>query len=196
MASLLRFLAVWIVVPLVAFQRSQGKSINSFAGPYIVYVNTFEMCPSDGTHTSHLRLSHFNPARPFSRQTLTGNVTLRKDFTDNYMIFVDLATRSNNQWKENAFIMNFPKVGCSTWREQVPEFFHFFANISGASEDKNKPCRIPAGEYIFKNEPMKWRTPNFKVMPYGRYRMRIKIRDGPTVVGCNELDCEAIPRPS
>ncbi|XP_034232282.1 uncharacterized protein LOC117640127 isoform X2 [Thrips palmi] len=141
---------------------------------------------------------HFNPVRPFDNQILSGNMTFRVDVMDNHWTFVDFAVRSNNQWKENAFIMNFPKTGCSSLRENVPDFFRIIAKYSGASTDKAVPCRVPAGRYIFSNEPVNWTFPHFPVMPYGHYRIRARARPSSTstrINFCMILDVEAIPKP-
>ncbi|XP_034238092.1 uncharacterized protein LOC117643358 [Thrips palmi] len=145
-----------------------------------------------------IRASHFNPARPYDLQTISGNLTFKEDMRDNYWSRVDLAVRSNNQWKENAFVFNFPKLGCTAIREHAPDFFRVVAKYSGAPTDKAIPCVIPAGVYVVKNESVSWTFPNFPVIPYGRYRFRVTSRSSSTSrtpVLCLEVDCEAIPKP-
>ena len=55
-----------------------------------------------------------------------------------------MAQRSNNEWKENALVFNFPNVGCTALREHIPDLFRVAAKLSGAPMDKKMPCVIPA----------------------------------------------------
>lgn len=52
-------------------------------------------------------------------------------------IRVTLASRSNNQWKENAFVLNFKNKACSEWRTNMPDFCRKLFKMA----DKG-PCRI------------------------------------------------------
>ncbi|XP_034232281.1 uncharacterized protein LOC117640127 isoform X1 [Thrips palmi] len=186
------------LLPLLTLDCVSGRNIHWYAGPYLGFVHQFEVCPSVERVVLIFRISHFNPVRPFDNQILSGNMTFRVDVMDNHWTFVDFAVRSNNQWKENAFIMNFPKTGCSSLRENVPDFFRIIAKYSGASTDKAVPCRVPAGRYIFSNEPVNWTFPHFPVMPYGHYRIRARARPSSTstrINFCMILDVEAIPKP-
>ncbi|XP_034256781.1 uncharacterized protein LOC117654311 [Thrips palmi] len=146
-----------------------------------------------------VRPSHFNPSRPFDRQTLTGYFKPKVNVTNNNWARVDLAVRSNNQWKDNAFVLNFRNSACSTMREHVPDFFRIVAKHSGATTDTKAPCVIPAGHFAFKNESVAWTFPSFPVMPYGRYKFRAtggfsKSTAHPSF--CVAVDCEVIPKPS
>lgn len=49
-----------------------------------------------------------------------------------------LDSRSNNQWKENAFVFNLP-AACSAIREHIPDLFRvMFGGLS-----KRGPCHVP-----------------------------------------------------
>ncbi|XP_034246777.1 uncharacterized protein LOC117648375 [Thrips palmi] len=197
--SLFRLLLVGTLVPtLNLVNQARSKSINTFAGPYIAIIHKLDSCPSDGTLQLNTRVSHFNPSRPYDLPIFTGNATLKEDLRDNYWSRADLAVRSNNQWKENAFIFNFPKQGCTAIREQVPDFFRVLAKLSGASTDKGTPCVVPAGVYLLKNEMVNLTFPNFPVIPYARYRFKVTAshsRNFDTPLLCLAVDCEAIPKP-
>ncbi|XP_034231875.1 uncharacterized protein LOC117639920 isoform X2 [Thrips palmi] len=198
--SLLLPIVVWSVL-LLPLDHVQSKAIKTFAGPYIAFGHTFDVCPSENLHVLNIRASHFNPFRPFELQVLVGNATFREDMMDNFWSQVHMAVRSNNQWKENAFVFNFPNVGCSAIRDHVPDLYRMLAKQSGASMDKTVPCRLPAGVWPFKNEPVNWSFPNFPIMPYGRYKFRVSARsnsnkDLRSLSACLEVDCEVIPRPS
>ncbi|XP_034251882.1 uncharacterized protein LOC117651715 [Thrips palmi] len=190
---------IWtILAPLLTFDHVRSKRLNTFAGPFIAYAHAWDLCPSDGSIEMTLRSSHFNPLKPSERQTVSGNVSFKIDYTDQFWSHADLALRSNNQWKENAFLFQFRKMGCSGIRDQIPDFFRVLAKHSGASMDRREPCVLPAGHYILKNEPVNWTFPNFPVMPYGRYRLRIRsrtARDSPVTRFCILVDCEVIPKP-
>ncbi|XP_034238324.1 uncharacterized protein LOC117643504 [Thrips palmi] len=194
---LLPFILLWTIGPLLALGNVRSKNINNFAGPYIAFGHKFDPCPSDGTIEVLIRASHFNPARPYDLQTISGNLSSKEDMKDNYWSRVEMAVRSNNQWKDNAFIFNFPRLGCTAIREQVPDLFRIIAKHSGAPTDKAAPCVIPAGVYVLKNESVSWTFPNFPVIPYGRYRFRVTSRSitSRTTLLCLEVDCEAIPKP-
>ncbi|XP_034240133.1 uncharacterized protein LOC117644631 [Thrips palmi] len=159
-------------------------------------MNTYTSCPSDGSAVVHLRASHFRPARPYDLQVITSNLSLTRDVEDNFWLYLDLAVRNNNEWKENAFIVKFANIGCTTIRDQAPGIYGIIAKSTGAPTDKNKRCFIPKGQYDV-NGPVNWTLPNFPIMPYGRYRIHLRARGDPNspVRYCAIVDCEAIPKP-
>lgn len=56
-------------------------------GPYIIYVEKMEMCERDhGASSTYIRVSHFKPAKPYQKQTLTGNITAINDFNDTFWV--------------------------------------------------------------------------------------------------------------
>ena len=60
-------------------------------GPYIAYADQF--WDIGGNHSGisfYLRVSHFNPFKPYELQRLTGNVTLRQTITDDNLWGRDL----------------------------------------------------------------------------------------------------------
>ncbi|XP_034248649.1 uncharacterized protein LOC117649738 [Thrips palmi] len=135
----LRSVSLCMLLLLLYCDYGHCKPLNTFAGPFIAYAHRFDTCPSDGTFVYNVRVSHFNPAKPFERQTVTGNASMKEDMND------------------------------SMW-----------------------------GRFTVDNEPVSWEFPKFKVMPYGHYRLTIKM--GPItsreVQLCCVVDCEVIPRPS
>ncbi|XP_034237549.1 uncharacterized protein LOC117643017 [Thrips palmi] len=130
MPSLRPFQEVWALALLLAFDHAQSKQINSFAGPFIAYGYRADHCPSEIVSFS-LRVTHFNPQRPYDPQFLSGELTFQEDYGDYYMTSFTLDKRSNNQWKDNFFILKFPNVGCSVMRNQIPDLFRIFAKHSG-----------------------------------------------------------------
>ncbi|XP_034245818.1 uncharacterized protein LOC117647935 [Thrips palmi] len=199
MSSILPSIVMWTLVPLLISDHVRCKNINTYAGPFIAYVHSATMCPSDRTISHFVRFSHFNPVRPFDLQKMWGNVTFNLNFTDNFWSRIDWALRANNQWKENFYIMDFPKTGCSALRDHIPDLFRTLAKLSGAPTDKRTACVIPAGFYEFINEPVSWLLPPLTVLPYGRYRVRMKSRTDSdsraTSRLCLEVDCEFVPKP-
>ncbi|XP_034239385.1 uncharacterized protein LOC117644225 [Thrips palmi] len=167
---------------LSVLQQVQSKYINSFAGPFIVVAHTIEPCPSDGSVVLMLRPSHFYPARPFDRQTLTGQMWSKHNLTDNLLAHVDMAVRSNNQWKDNAFVFKFPNSGCSVLRDHLPDMWRIMGHV------------------VVKNESVSWTFPHFPVMPYGRYKFRVVTRfmnkAAAIPLSCLTVDCEIIPKPT
>ncbi|XP_034248324.1 uncharacterized protein LOC117649548 [Thrips palmi] len=146
------------LVLLLAFGHVQSKQINTFAGPYIAYGVQPICCPSENEQFS-LRLSHFNPQRPYDPQMISGYLTFKEDFGDGYMTSVAIDKRSNNQWKENFFLMKFSNMGCSAMRNQIPDLYRIFVETTGAPKSKKVPCVIRAGHYIWKNESVNWNFP-------------------------------------
>ncbi|XP_034240745.1 uncharacterized protein LOC117644986 [Thrips palmi] len=125
-------------------------------------------------------------------------MTFRRNIEDDFWLYVDLALRNNNEWKENAFMIKFPNVGCTALRDQAPSVFGIIAKSTGAPTDKKERCFIPKGQYDV-NGPVNWTFPNFPIMPYGRYRLHLRTLGDPykdpIVRYCAILDCEIIPRP-
>lgn len=65
-----------------------------------------------------------------------------------------LAVRSNNEWKENAFVFNLPGGACSIVREHIPSFFSIVTEYQPDIRDKRVPCvfkpvRATAGGQIY-----------------------------------------------
>ncbi|XP_034240132.1 uncharacterized protein LOC117644630 [Thrips palmi] len=195
------FLLVGVLL-LNGVDQVRSKAIHTFAGPFIAFAHTIDPCPSDGIAEVFIRPSHFNPIRPFEKQTLQGYMRSSYNVSDDLLAHVDMAIRSNNQWKDNAFVFNFPNSGCTALREHLPDMYRIVAKYTGAPLDKKKPCIIPGGYFDFKNETISWTFPHFPVMPYGRYKFRISARHMSVVKTttvphfCVYADCEIIPKPT
>ncbi|XP_034249876.1 uncharacterized protein LOC117650509 isoform X1 [Thrips palmi] len=169
---------VWAGTLLLAFNHVQGKYIQSFSGPYIMFLRSMTSCPSDGTVDLHVRVTHFKPSRPFDLQILTANLSLKMDVEDNFWLYGDMAKRANNQWKENALKWKFPNVGCSAIRAQAPGVFSLISKATGASADKNERCFIPKGDFHVTG-PLNLTLPNFPILVYARDRVHVQARQDP-----------------
>ncbi|KAE8739800.1 hypothetical protein FOCC_FOCC014692 [Frankliniella occidentalis] len=166
-----------------------AKNIPTFAGPWIADVKRVYACDHP---KNELRLrsniTHFNPARPFAPQTLTAFANFTHDLDDSQWARGKVDIRSNNQWKENAFVLNFRNRACTAAKENLPpelaQYFHL-----------GTPCVSKAGTHnIVVN--MTWRYVNFPVMPYGTYRA--EFSSGPPAsdwISCVGFIGKIIPKP-
>ncbi|XP_034251803.1 uncharacterized protein LOC117651667 isoform X2 [Thrips palmi] len=107
-------------------------------------VKRFCPCSDNDTEAQHdastLRFSHFNPAKPYEPQTVTGTLTIPFDLDDSYWVSVRVDKRANNQWKKNYFVLNrFPVGFCSTVRTNIPEGF---ARVLGPKSLTGR-CNVP-----------------------------------------------------
>ncbi|XP_034236947.1 uncharacterized protein LOC117642645 [Thrips palmi] len=169
-----------------------GDQYTSFAGPFLAYVHRLYPCQTNGSTTLHIRASHFNPAKPWMKQTLTGNTSMTFTITDVYWGRARMDVRSNNQWKENAFVFKLPGGACSILRGNIPSLFRILYN--GVAADPKSPCRIPKGTYEFEDEPVDWVFPNAPIMPYGFYRFLGSFGLGSTIETCITAECQIIPK--
>ena len=55
-------------------------------GPFVANVHTLDECESDGTYVFKLRVSHFNPSRPYLLQNMSGTLKAREDFDDSLWV--------------------------------------------------------------------------------------------------------------
>ncbi|XP_034238519.1 uncharacterized protein LOC117643634 isoform X1 [Thrips palmi] len=171
-----------------------GKAINSYAGKYIVYADTFYMCDSESLWDWNFRVSHWNPAKPNELQRLTGwfNATVHS-LTDASWVNVVLDVRANNMWKENAFVFKFPNMACTSVKKQIPEFWNVVLKLPR----NEKVCRIPPKLYELHDEPIAWFFPSFPVMPYGNYRFRLTMGPpGKPAMSCLAAECHIVPKMS
>ncbi|XP_052124715.1 uncharacterized protein LOC127749667 [Frankliniella occidentalis] len=184
-----------VVVALTSQLRVNGGVINSFAGPYIVYVERFYHCgpPYDKLPWKwNFHITRFNPKTPKEIQRLNGNITAGNGTYDNAgWAKLNLDIMSNNQWKENNFIFEFKKRGCQNMKDHVPFVYEAFFNKG--KESKNAECKIEPGFYDIKNAAMTWVFPKFPVMPYGHYRARF-IAGNKIPFGCWVAESRVIPR--
>ncbi|XP_026283711.1 uncharacterized protein LOC113210098 isoform X3 [Frankliniella occidentalis] len=116
-----------VLLTLLLFQEGNPrKIINSVIGPYIAYGERFYMCEPNNRLLPcrwNIRASHFNPYKPKELQRLTGNVTSTVTVNDDCWAKVVVDVRSNNQWKENAFVFNFNDGACRVLKENIPAFY-------------------------------------------------------------------------
>ncbi|XP_052129906.1 uncharacterized protein LOC113207100 isoform X2 [Frankliniella occidentalis] len=176
------------LVNLVAQHNSQLSNWLNL-GPWIADVKRVYACDHP---KNELRLrsniTHFNPARPFAPQTLTAFANFTHDLDDSQWARGKVDIRSNNQWKENAFVLNFRNRACTAAKENLPpelaQYFHL-----------GTPCVSKAGTHnIVVN--MTWRYVNFPVMPYGTYRA--EFSSGPPAsdwISCVGFIGKIIPKP-
>ncbi|XP_052122250.1 uncharacterized protein LOC127749169 [Frankliniella occidentalis] len=183
-----------VLLALVCQEGNPGKVIHSVIGPYIAYSERFYMCEPNSSllpWTLNLRGSHFNPYKPKKLQLLTGNVTGVNVLLDKHgwtKIILDI--RSNNQWKENAFVFNFNKKGaCQVCKEQGPNFYKQIFK----GEDKGA-CIIQPGVYEANNTPVDWINPKVPLMPYGSYRFRLTFGNAENLYACWVIHAKTIPK--
>ncbi|XP_026287640.2 uncharacterized protein LOC113212972 [Frankliniella occidentalis] len=179
---------------LVFQEGSHRKVINSLIGPYIAYGERFYMCEPNGSllpWTWYLRGSHFNPYKPKVLQLMTGNVTGVVPFDDRGWTKIVVDLRSNNQWKENAFVFNFNKRGpCSVCKEHVPSAFKQFL-LKGEDEGA---CPRPPGVYEVNDTAVGWTFPSVPIIPYGTYRFRVTFGIAENLHGCWVADAKTVPK--
>ncbi|XP_052128318.1 uncharacterized protein LOC113205824 isoform X4 [Frankliniella occidentalis] len=175
-------------------QAVHGKGINSMIGPYTAYGERFYMCEPDNRPLPwrwHFRATHFNPYKPKELQRLTGNVTTTiGTFDDNCWMKVIVDARSNNQWKENAYIFNFRKNACRVLKENAPGFYE---QVLKKREVKGV-CAFNPGVYEADNAPIDWSFPNVPILPYGQYRFRVMVGRDKTLNACWAADARTIPK--
>ncbi|KAK3914354.1 Succinyl-diaminopimelate desuccinylase [Frankliniella fusca] len=111
----------------------------------------------------------------------------------NCQMHIVLDVRSNNVWKENAFIFDFKDKACSVAQKNIPGFFKLFF---GAIVQKKGSCSVDPGVYVADQQPIDWTFPTFPVMPYGYYRFRLTAGTGKVKAMCFMCECHVIPRAS
>ncbi|KAJ1523171.1 hypothetical protein ONE63_001062 [Megalurothrips usitatus] len=99
-------------------------------------------------------------------------------------------SRSNNQWKENAFVLHSKTMACTLAQANVPDVARiFFRGIK---------CPIPAVCTNFTNkfidEPVAFVFPNAPIMPYGIWRFRTLSGLGGDTIGCWVVEAVTIPK--
>ncbi|XP_034238461.1 uncharacterized protein LOC117643598 [Thrips palmi] len=172
-----------------------GKAINSYAGKYIVYTDTFYMCDSENTWYWNLKTTHWNPAKPSELQRISGWVNATgPSLTDGSWVNIIMDARANNQWKQNAFVFKFPNGACTTIKKQIPEFWNVVLKLPRS--DKT-PCSIPPQFYEVNDEAIAWLFPSVPIMPYGMYRFRLTGGPpGKPAMGCFVVECHVVPKMS
>ncbi|XP_052124758.1 uncharacterized protein LOC127749672 [Frankliniella occidentalis] len=189
-------MSAFIFVVVVLAHTSQrvicGTTIYSAIGPYRAFTERFYECnPHPRPWRWHFRTTRFNPYKPKEIQLLTGNITLgNKSFDDSLPITVILDTRSNNQWKENAFIFTFKSRACTTIKTNIPVLYEQLFK----KREINGVCSHQPGVYEVNNAPVEWIFPNFPMMPYGFYKFKIKFGTAENLIMCGVVECRIIPR--
>ncbi|XP_026286009.1 uncharacterized protein LOC113211750 isoform X2 [Frankliniella occidentalis] len=183
--------AVALMFPAVI----HGKVINSVIGPYIAYGERFYMCEPDNRPLPwrwFLRATHFNPLKPKELQRVTGNVTATSGtLDDSGWVKVIVDTRSNNQWKENAYVFKFNNRACQTVKVNAPGIYEQLLKkreVKGA-------CMFKAGVYEINDAPVDWSFPNVPILPYAQYRFRLMIGNAETLNACWVAEARVIPKP-
>ncbi|XP_052128220.1 uncharacterized protein LOC127748621 isoform X2 [Frankliniella occidentalis] len=117
----------------VSISRDDGPSQptrihKTCQGPWTANVERFSMCEEPNRPLYwrwFFRTSHYNPQKPTELQLLTGNKTGRDvPYDDSLWMKISFAVWSNNQWKENSFVMYFQDKACSNIRDNLfPDFY-------------------------------------------------------------------------
>ncbi|KAJ1519773.1 hypothetical protein ONE63_005029 [Megalurothrips usitatus] len=174
------------------------KLMSLSQGPFIAYTDAFTQC-NDGewNHRTQvfIQSTRFSPQRPLVLQKLSGNMTmtgLSKPVDDSHWAYVRLDSRFNSEWKQNAFIFNFPSGACSALRDHIPDFGRV---VFGQEFMDHQPCKIPAKVHMFESEPINWTFPKFPIMPYGHWRFHFTLGQAADTHMCFNVECHTIPRP-
>ncbi|XP_034250256.1 uncharacterized protein LOC117650765 [Thrips palmi] len=163
-------------------------------------VKRFLICSENdtswGQNSSSLRFGHFNPAKPYAPQIVTGTFAVPFDLDDSFWISARIAKRANNQWKKNYFVLNrFPVGFCSTARSNIPDCFAKLFKPKSMTGH----CSIPKGAYNLDHESIHWCLANYPTMPYGSYLMSLTGQQlvngvaGNTFQLCTEFDMTPQP---
>ncbi|XP_026292137.2 uncharacterized protein LOC113216609 [Frankliniella occidentalis] len=189
---IMAFLLV-VLQALMFYDGIHGKVMKSLIGPYIVYADYFNNCEPNLPSTWFLRATHFNPRKPKELQVLSGNWTVSFMFDANTWMKSVVDVRSNNQWKENAFVLNFKNNACRALKENAPEIYN---QVFKQAEDKGAHCALKPGTYEVNNTRAVWNFPNLPVMPYGHYRYRSWFGKPEKVYyGCWVAEAWVVPKP-
>ncbi|XP_026283710.1 uncharacterized protein LOC113210098 isoform X1 [Frankliniella occidentalis] len=182
-----------VLLTLLLFQEGNPrKIINSVIGPYIAYGERFYMCEPNNRLLPcrwNIRASHFNPYKPKELQRLTGNVTSTVTVNDDCWAKVVVDVRSNNQWKENAFVFNFNDGACRVLKENIPAFYKQV--LKGKDEGG---CTIPPGVYEVNNTPVDWSFPKVPLLPYGSWRFRLTFGKAENLYACFVINAKNVPK--
>ena len=76
-------------------------------------------------------------------------------------MYVQVDKRANNQWKQNYFVLNFPKGACSTLRVNSRDFYRVMFKLD---PDLPGPCVIPAVSIVAGNTTT-WRSHHLIPIP-------------------------------
>ncbi|XP_052128426.1 uncharacterized protein LOC113214744 isoform X2 [Frankliniella occidentalis] len=110
-------------------------SINSFAGPFNVWIERADPCYEDDKRL-HIKFSHYNPSKKFEPQVWNGIVNLTRAVDDTWWIKAPFSIRNNNQWKKNAIVLTALRNGCSGARSVMP------SDLQELTTKRGTPCRF------------------------------------------------------
>ncbi|XP_052129807.1 uncharacterized protein LOC127750993 [Frankliniella occidentalis] len=180
------------LLALLCQKGTHSKAINSFAGPYTLYTERFYMCELNRSFPAwgwHFRTTRFNPYKPREIQLLTGNLTVSQPMDDSSWGKIVMDVWAHDQWKENSFVFEFKNKGCTNLKQNIPSFYeHAFKK-----RETKASCIIRPGVYELNDAPVKWEYPNLPIMPYGRYRLKMKAGNTDPYC-CFMVDVRVIPK--
>ncbi|XP_052122304.1 uncharacterized protein LOC113214058 isoform X2 [Frankliniella occidentalis] len=160
--------ALVATVAVAALHAVGAKQIHNFAGPWDAWLERADMCNANADDERiQVKFSHYNPNKKFVPQTWSGFANLSREMDDSWWVKAPLAIRSNNQWKENAFVFYFPTKGCSNGRDIAPACLKPFFTKAGT------PCLIKQQVIQFRNTTMKLEFPKVPHLVYGHYRLEL-----------------------
>ncbi|XP_052129810.1 uncharacterized protein LOC113205631 isoform X2 [Frankliniella occidentalis] len=139
----------------------------------------------------YVRASHFNPQTPKELQRVTGNFCTTTALDDSLWGRANMGVRSNNQWKENAFVGYFKNSACRHLRENIPGFFN--AAFKQSTQTKGV-CSIKPGVYEVNDYPIDWTFPKIPIMPYAHYRFNVTFGKDENLYGCFVVENRVIPK--
>ncbi|XP_034232897.1 uncharacterized protein LOC117640487 [Thrips palmi] len=161
---------------LVISTAAGKKWLHSTAGPYRCIYKRMYNCPIgedgfEGATMYHIRPPRYNPFRPTDPQLLYGNITRTMPFNDTYWLKMSAAIWSNNQWKDNAIVYNYPEDACTLERKNDVNVYRL---MYGKELSDKGPCFAQAGTLILDGEPINGTGSGslFPQLPYGLYRAR------------------------
>ncbi|XP_026289098.1 uncharacterized protein LOC113214058 isoform X1 [Frankliniella occidentalis] len=160
--------ALVATVAVAALHAVGAKQIHNFAGPWDAWLERADMCNANADDERiQVKFSHYNPNKKFVPQTWSGFANLSREMDDSWWVKAPLAIRSNNQWKENAFVFYFPTKGCSNGRDIAPACLKPFFTKAGT------PCLIKQQVIQFQNTTMPMEFPKLPRLVYGYYRLEL-----------------------
>ncbi|XP_026280914.1 uncharacterized protein LOC113208220 isoform X1 [Frankliniella occidentalis] len=202
---MLLLLAIVVLLTSYCEVEPATKWINSFAGPWVATLGPLKQCPGgreDDVVRFNLLISQFrHPSVDAQKmvQRLSGNVTVDQQLNNKGASILRAATRSNNQWKENAMVLKFAIGCCQSLMEYFPDFTRNIYKLEPNEYQKGgKPCIIPKGIYYADEEPVNWTIPKVPVLPYGLWRLQFSFDLGtesnPKRIGCFITEATTHPR--
>ncbi|XP_034244964.1 uncharacterized protein LOC117647350 [Thrips palmi] len=186
-----------------SYSASAAKWINSFAGPFIPVMGPFTDCldnKSEDLVKLNVKVSQHRNRQIDSQtqlQKITGNVTVAMPLTNKGWMYLKAASRSNNQWKDNAHILKFTNGMCRATAENMPGFVRSIYKLDPEKLLKS-PCVIPPGVYLADETPVNFTVPRLPIFQYGTWRTEIGYNLGteakPRNIMCFMTDIYTVPK--